>query len=78
MEATAQPDVGRFSASTEPHLLRVELQIGSEKVEVEVGTDGLHFRDPHAPSTRGVLFWEEAIALALLPHRLRLGRRGET
>jgi hypothetical protein len=74
METTAQAGVAPCPASRQPDLMRLQLKIGSETVDVRVGLDGLRFSDPHAPSTEGVLLWDEAIALALLPHRVRLCR----
>ena len=58
----------------DPCLLRLQLEIGASTVEVAVGPDGLRFHDPDLAGTDGVLHWDEAIALAMLPERVRLGR----
>jgi hypothetical protein len=72
MQTTAER-AGRVRVSEQPELLRLHLQIGSETVEVRILNDGLYFVDPEAPGAEGLLLWDEAIALALLPEGARRG-----
>lgn len=77
MRTTAQRRAVGARVSAQPELLRLHLEIGSETVEVRIGADGLHFLDQssdEAPPVEGVLGWDEAIALALLPEDVRLSR----
>jgi hypothetical protein len=62
---------GRRSSASAGTILCLHLQIGSDTVEVRIGEEGLSFVHPGRPSPEGVLAWEEAVALAMLPKRAR-------
>ncbi len=51
--------------------LRLLLQIGSDTIEVQIAEDGIRFRHPETQTPEGVVGWEEALALSMLPDRAR-------
>jgi hypothetical protein len=54
--------------------LRLLLQIGPDTVEVQIAEDGIRFRHPETQTPEGIVGWDEALALSMLPGRVR--RRG--
>jgi hypothetical protein len=51
--------------------LRLLLQIGPDTVEVQIAEDGIRFRHPETQTPEGIVGWEEALALSMLPERVR-------
>ncbi len=45
----------------------VELQIGRERIEVWLDQRGIHFRQEDGPAREGLLPWDLAIAMSLVP-----------
>jgi hypothetical protein len=43
-------------------------------VEVQIAEDGIRFRHPETQTPEGIVGWDEALALSMLPSRVR--RRG--
>lgn len=71
MREAANGHAAARSASGEMRPLRVHLELGDETIEVSIGPEGIRFRHPGSTSPEGVLGWEEAIALSVLPERAR-------
>ena len=51
--------------------LPLELRIGSEIVRIWLDDKGIHFRHPLGGRTEGVLPWDVAIAMSLVPEHAR-------
>ena len=52
-------------------LLPLELRIGSEIVSIWLDDKGIHFRHPIGGHTEGVLPWDVAMAMSLVPEHAR-------
>jgi hypothetical protein len=50
---------------------RLLLQIGPDTVEVQIAEDGIRFRHPETQTPEGIVGWDEALALSMLPGRVR-------
>ncbi|MFQ5515287.1 MAG: hypothetical protein ACE5FG_12750 [Myxococcota bacterium] len=47
----------------------LELRVGRETVRIWFDSRGIHFRHPEGRRTEGVLPWDVALAMSLLPER---------
>lgn len=48
----------------------LELRIGQERVDVWFDDRGIHFRQSEGKHTEGLLPWDTAMAMSLVPRRL--------
>lgn len=67
----AEKSARRLNALGGDEVVPLQLQLGSERVEVWIDRDGLHFRQPGQVSAVGHLPWERAIAMSLVPEEWR-------
>lgn len=49
----------------------MELRIGHETVSIWFDENGIHFRQAEGGRTEGVLPWDVAMAMSLIPEKLR-------
>jgi len=70
-KADAEKSTRRLNALGGDEVIPLQLQLGSERVEVWIDCDGLHFRQPGQVSAVGHLPWERAIAMSLVPEEWR-------
>ncbi len=49
----------------------LELAVGEEIIEVRVDRQGIHFRHPGGSAAEGLLPWDVAIAMSILPEAVR-------
>jgi hypothetical protein len=71
MREAANGRAAEGRTSTEAQTLRLHLEVGAETIEVSIGNDGIRFRHPGSADPEGLLGWEEAIALSVLPAQVR-------
>ncbi len=69
MNSKAQPQGAPLSAPR--HSAAVELRIGLETVSIWFDDNGIHFRHVGGGQTEGVLPWDIAMAMSLVPEELR-------
>ena len=69
MNSKAQPQGAPLPAPR--HSAAVELRIGRETVSIWFDDHGIHFRHAGGEQTEGVLPWDIAMAMSLVPEELR-------
>ncbi len=69
MDSKAQPQGAPPRALG--HSAALELRIGHETVKIWFDDNGIHFRHAEGRQTEGVLPWDVAMAMSLVPEELR-------